>query len=174
MEKDLRADDAPRAGEAGKITSFVKEAISQLRRIARGLAPVEMEEEGLTAALRRLARDTQELFGLICTFSGDALIHDDSVAMNLYHIAQEAVNNAARHAQPSYISITLRADGVSGVLMVEDDGSGFRPGSVSDGGMGLQIMRYRAEMVDGTFEISGRKEGGTIVICRFGNSAKDV
>ena len=77
--------------------------------IARGLRPVEISEEGLMDALRELAANTQNLFGIPCEFRCDtpAPVRDNDVATQLYYIAQEAVNNAVKHSGAKNIVVSL-------------------------------------------------------------------
>jgi signal transduction histidine kinase len=83
-------------------------------------------------------------------------------------VAQEAVSNAVRHGKPGRILITLAAgaDG-GGRLTIENDGAGIPAEAERGQGMGLRIMHYRAAMIGGSLEVQRRREGGTIVICRF-------
>ncbi|NCC51545.1 MAG: hypothetical protein EOM20_10050 [Spartobacteria bacterium] len=174
LAQELKDKKLPEADSAEKISSFMKEARTMVRRIARGLMPVEMDAEGLGDALRRLADDAAAKFGLPCVFNEEepSRVRDDAVAIHLYHIAQEAINNAARHASPSFIDIGLKTDDGRGELTVTNDGEGM-PDETSDGeGMGLRTMRYRAEMIGGSLQIIAHPEGGTIIQCIFDNSRR--
>jgi signal transduction histidine kinase len=155
---------------AEHINELLKDALAQVRRLARGLAPVELGDEGLANALQRLAADTQETYGIDCAFHAedDGRVRDNKASVHLFHIAQEAVNNAVRHGKPGQILITLAAGaGDGGQLVVEDDGAGI-PGEAERGqGMGLRIMNYRAAMIGGSLDIQRRRNGGAVVTCRF-------
>ena len=161
---------------AEHINELLKDALAQVRRLARGLAPVELGEEGLANALQRLAVDTQETYGIDCAFHAedDGRVRDNKASVHLFHIAQEAVNNAARHGKPGRILITLAAGGEDGgQLVVEDDGAGI-PGEAERGqGMGWRIMNYRAAMIGGSLDIQRRRHGGVVVTCRFKGGAVD-
>jgi signal transduction histidine kinase len=95
------------------------------------------------------------------------LIHDDSVATHLYHIAQEAVNNAIKHGEAGKILIQLTAGPGRGKLTIKDDGKGMPDGLDNSSGMGLHIMKYRSAMIGGALEIRSSKARGTSVICSF-------
>lgn len=172
LSRKLRRTDPEQAAEAEHLNTLINESIVQAKRIARGLFPVEMTEEGLVAALKRLAEDSAAMYPVKCTFSAgkDCLVYDNEVALNLYHIAQEAVHNAVRHAAPGKVTIHLSKDGAAGELSIEDDGRGFTVAGTSSGGMGLQIMRYRAERVGGGLEVDSEEGRGTRIICRFEDS----
>src|SRR4030095_11284587 len=97
--------------------------------------------------------------------SGERLHLEESVALHVYRIAEEAVGNAIRHSNGDKITIEL--DTVSsheGVLTVSDNGRGFRSGSEPEG-MGLQNMQYRAGIIGGTLKISSSPKRGTRVQC---------
>ena len=88
------------------------------------------------------------------------------MAYHLYYIAQEALNNALRHAEPSVISVSLSSNGASGILLIRDDGVGFDPDQVVDK-FGRYTMENRAKIIGGTLEIKSRKGDGTLVKCTF-------
>jgi signal transduction histidine kinase len=94
------------------------------------------------------------------------LTADENSVMNLFHIAQEAVENAARHASASHIQITLRVIGADLELQVVDDGVGFDPVQVAQVGMGLRMMRFRAELAHGYLLIESRPGHGAGLRCR--------
>ena len=88
-------------------------------------------------------------------------------ALHLYRIAQEAVTNAAQHGQAGNVRIRLCLDGDRGLLRIEDDGSGFNPATLQSKGLGLRIMRYRAQMMAGSLRIESARARGTTVSCWF-------
>ena len=82
------------------------------------------------------------------------LIHDVNAATHLYHIAQEAVNNAIKHGNASNIMIALGFARTAKVrLTISDDGGGILKRRRSIQGMGLHIMNYRAKMIGGSLEV---------------------
>jgi signal transduction histidine kinase len=109
-----------------------------------------------------------EMYGAHCRFetAGDVEIRSPAVAVHLYRIAQEALNNAIKHAQPRKVVVRLTGTGGREIsVRVEDDGTGYDPARVGETGMGLRIMRYRAKMIGGTLEMRTRPGGGTAVSC---------
>lgn len=167
LREKLAERAAPEAGEAGRIFGLVREAIEHTRRISRGLSPIRPEPDGLMLALRELARQTTELFHVRCRFwcRPPVLIEDAPLAGHLFRVAQEALNNALKHARPRSISIRLsrRKDHVT--LGVADNGRGMGPLSPTRQGLGLHIMQYRASLLRGTVSVHPRPGGGTEVIC---------
>jgi PAS domain S-box-containing protein len=148
------------------IRDGLKEALAEVRRVVRGLAPVELHEEGLTVALDGLARSVQSRFGIACEFyhATDVYADDHNVATQLFRIVQEAVNNAVRHASPSKVEIRLESSADHIFLSVRDDGR-WLPRDVKTEGMGLRIMRYRAGMIGARLDVlAGRHQGTTVTI----------
>jgi PAS domain S-box-containing protein len=162
------ARDADQVRRAVEIERMLSEAVSQTRLLARGLFPVELEANGLMAALQQLAADTGRLFGVSCRFVCHApvLLSDNAVAVNLHRIAQEAINNAVKHSGAASIRVELGRDGAAAVLTVSDDGSGLREEARRGAGMGLRIMRYRAALIGGALELDNHAAGGLRVSVR--------
>ena len=171
LEQKLREKALPEAVDAAKIVGLVNEAINKTRELSRGLLPVLSDAGGLMASLERLTLEVEDLFQVPCRFECDqpVWIQDSDVATNLYHIGQEAVNNALKHGRPHNIVIRLAGDSEGFFLSVDDDGAGVcaLPGS---GGMGLLIMSYRAKMIGGKLEVRPGPDGGTSVRCTFPRS----
>jgi len=166
------AEKSPQeAADAAEIASLVNQAMDQTRGLAKGLHPIDLDAESLTSVLNELAVTTEKLFAIRCTFktNGPILIDDAVVAVHLYRIAQEAVNNAIKHGRAKNIGIDLTCDSDKSVLMVKSDGLDFPGMQVKSKGMGLQIMDHRAEMIGGSLDIRKAVEGGTIVTCEFPN-----
>jgi PAS domain S-box-containing protein len=174
LQQRLEEHDLPAAAEASKIVRLVNEAIEKTRELSRGLVPVVSDADGLMGSLQRFAGEVENLFSVSCRFVCDApvLLDDVAAATHLFHIAQEAVSNAIKHGQASSIAIVLTAAGDTGRLSIEDNGLGFDRASANQGGMGLHIMGYRANMIGGSFDIKqtpDRAPGttGTTVGCNF-------
>ncbi len=172
LARKLRKADAPGAEEAAKIENLIKEADEQVRGLARGLVPVDLEAEGLADALRRLADQTEHIFDGTCTFkeAGTAAVHDSTVATHLYRIAQEAVHNAVKHGKARRIAIMLASGDKRIRLRVKDNGVGFpeEEAAVHEsqaGGMGVRTMHHRARMIGASLEIQSTSGEGTSVTC---------
>ncbi|MDR3401153.1 MAG: sensor histidine kinase [Chthoniobacter sp.] len=168
LSEKLAAKALPEEGHARQVVALIEEGMVLTRNLARGLAPVELEAEGLMAALRELARATTERFKIDCRFDAPhpVLIRDAATSTQLFRIAQEAVNNAMKHAHASRVSIELSLEGDDLCLAVRDDGRGFQAPSPADRGMGLHIMRHRASMIGATLMIQ-KQTPGTVVTCRL-------
>jgi PAS domain S-box-containing protein len=168
-EAKLAEQKRSETDDAAKIVKLVNEAIHKTRELARGLLPVLSDAQGLMSALLLWAAEVEDLFGVACRFQCETpvLIHDDAMATHLYHIAQEAVNNAIKHGEPRKVLIQLTAEQGRGTLLIKDDGKGIADNAVNTQGMGLHIMKYRAGVIGGTLEVRPDVVQGTIVSCVF-------
>ena len=136
----------------------------QCKQLAQGLLPFELETNGLVAALHAFSSRIAIAYKIKCDFicRNEVVINNKNVALNLYRIAQEAVNNGIRHggAQHLIISLALREGFLR--LSICDNGCGFEgvgPKAATPG-MGIRIMRYRARQLGATLEFLRRTEGG--------------
>jgi PAS domain S-box-containing protein len=173
LEQKLTARSTPEVADARLITGLINEAIAQTRNLARGLYPVEVQANGLMWALEELATRTARIFDISCVFECNepVLIDVNAVAIHLYHIAQGAVDNAVKHGKAAHIVIRLCAEDGKITLLVKDDGIGFPVNfwTEPNSGMGVHIMKYRAEMIGGSLVIRRGAEGGTVLSCVFPN-----
>jgi PAS domain S-box-containing protein len=158
------SDQAP---EMARISRLLRRAIEETRRVSRGLSPVRPESEGLALALEELAAHTRDIFAIACSVRcpKPVLALDSETATHLYRIAQEAVNNAVRHGRARRITIALGQRRGQVTLSVTDNGKGITALSPKRKGLGLRVMQYRAGLLQGTFSVRRRPQGGTEVRC---------
>ena len=163
-EQKLLAQSRPEARALHDIRGLVQEAIAKTRVLSLGLTPVSLGEGGFVGALRELAVVTERVFRVPCAFEYAEFVEveDPQAATNLYRIAQEAVSNAVRHGSARHIVISLTMEGDLLRLSVRDDGRGFDGNHGTHEGLGLSIMRYRAELVGGVLEVESKAQGTTI------------
>ncbi len=152
------------------VLRHVNNAIETTRTVARGVSPVGREQGGLGYALEGLTRRWRETYGgnIECRLeSSDPRELEPMLADNFYHIAQEALTNATRHSGAGEIVIQLRRTPRRLVLSVTDNGCGIPSSADRGGGLGLQIMRSRAELAGAQLKVEPRSEGGTRVECVY-------
>lgn len=151
----LRLDDA-------ETKEAVRQALDEVRRIARELRPEMLEQLGLVSALTELSRRFAESSGVTVErrFASDLPPLSDDAELAVYRVAQESLTNVARHADASRVEIALEPGADSVVLRVVDDGRGIPvPDAYAlNGHGGLRGMRERALLVGGALAI---KRGGT-------------
>jgi PAS domain S-box-containing protein len=158
--------------EAAKIGESIRDVTRQARALARGLSPVQIETNGLMAALDGLTANAAKLFCLACSFEcpRPVLVDNPTVATHLYRIAQEAMGNAIKHAQAKSIVVSLKQSDSELTLTIKDNGRGFSRASMVMEGMGLRIMEYRADMIGAMLRVDSTIGKGTTVACRLRKS----
>jgi two-component system sensor histidine kinase UhpB len=157
-----------------ELEELTEKTIADLRRVTRALRPIYLEDLGLLAALEMLAREMTGLTGIEIEFkaSGSEQRLSPRVELALYRIAQEALNNVARHAQASRAIIGLSFQPDSVVLEVVDNGRGFEvPRSPAEfapsGHYGLLGLYERAELIEADLRIESGPGKGTRVSVRL-------
>ncbi len=167
LRERLAREDHPEAAEAAKLSDLIEDAAAKAHAMARGMLLVNLDRGGLPAVLQELAFRTREFFGTDCTYQG--LDEIDGIraeaAGQLYRIAQEAATNAAKHARgtPIRIGLVRRPEGL--LLSIQDTGPGLTQTPEPRAGIGLDIMRYRASLVNATLWIDSAPDQGTTVHC---------
>ena len=163
LARQVSTKDKALGTKLGQIPELIEATIDSCRDLARGLHPVTLASAGLPAALRELAERLPLSINVIWP-EGKRIPFESSVALHLYRIAEEAVGNAAKHADAK--TITVKLDVIAGrpLLEIRDDGRGIPKGLNSDG-MGLRNMRYRANVIGAELTIKRDMAGGTQVRC---------
>jgi PAS domain S-box-containing protein len=153
--------------------ALLQEAIVQSRDIVAELRPPGLDEHGLRVALELLAETWATRLDIPIRVSGAALARQISPLVDtaLLRIAQEALANAAKHAEARQIELVLTADDARLNLEVRDDGRGFVPAPAASESHGLHIMRERAEAVGAQVEVDSRPGQGTRVVVRVPRQA---
>jgi two-component system sensor histidine kinase UhpB len=143
----------------------VRQALEEVRRIARELRPEMLEHLGLVSALTELARRFAEQSGLRIErrFADDLPPLSDEAELAIYRVAQESLTNVARHARASRVEVALEPGAGSVVLRVVDDGRGMDEAAALNGHGGLRGMRERAVLVGGALAVKRAREGGVEV-----------
>jgi PAS domain S-box-containing protein len=146
------------------------------RELARGLQAVELAASGLKNGLRDLSAQACQNTGIKCHFKSarGVRVSDDTVALHLYRVAQEAVTNAIKHSGAKNLLISLDHDKTHVCVSVQDDGKGFDPEKRRKGkGLGLHMMHYRANALGGELKIERRQTGGMDVTCKIPLKQRD-
>jgi signal transduction histidine kinase len=148
--------------------SMMRDGLAETRRALHALRAGPLEDESLMDALATLAASLMTRYPLVMeiqTSPGAPLaIREPSVEHGLYRIAQEAMFNAARHAQASRVTVCAEERGAGLVLSIRDDGVGFdAQASDADGHFGLRGMRERARQIGADLRIDSAPGAGTTI-----------
>ena len=147
-----------------RIGQTARQAIREMRLFLHQLRPPVLEQEGLVSALELRLAAVEGRSDVRATLEADENIQLPlEVETAFYHIAQEALNNALKHAAARVVAVRLARAGNSVMLEICDNGCGFDPGLVTGGGMGLESMRARATAIGAAFEIQSTPGAGTRV-----------
>ena len=167
LSQQLKSTNTAAANTAQQIAQGIQGVLEQVRRLSKGLFPVEVDAGGLMIALEQLASTTESLYKIRCRVERDppVFIQDNRIATELYRIAQEAVTNALKHAKAHEIVVGLDAEDGTTMLTIADDGIGIPEGAFETDGMGLRIMRYRAISIGANLSVGPGAHGGTVVAC---------
>ena len=165
-----RAELAAPRGEQAEAMRAVREELVRLsddvHSLAYQLHPAILEELGLAEALRTEGeRHRSRGLHVWVHLDPSIAVLDDDLALCLFRVTQEALNNVTRHAEATVATVRLRQTGDGLLLAVSDNGVGFDPADPSTtGSLGLVSMRERARLVNGTLEIESEPGQGTTVI----------
>lgn len=171
LEIKLKRKSLEESADAIEICKLANELITQTRRIAKDLNPVNFEVGGLESALRTLASNTERLLKVSCEvkFKNAPPIQDPVMASHLYRIVQEAITNAAKHGKAKKVKIEIASDETKAILKVKNDGRSFPRAMKKQAGLGLKIMDYRARSIGASLNIRKGTNGGAIVTCLLPN-----
>lgn len=153
---------------AERLEGVLTRTVQSVRRISADLRPAMLDDLGLVPALEELVQHISQHSGLECRLAAsDDLRVPDQLAMPLFRVAQESLNNAVKHAEASHINVSLFETDSRLVLKIEDDGKGITPGNRTQRkSYGLIGMRERIYALGGEFEVSSKANAGTTVEAR--------
>lgn len=168
VERDQRGA----ADELFKMEELARKTTKEIRHMLFTLRPLILESQGLSAALKQLGekvRETHDQNVIVEIDTGVDDILEKSRQGVLFYIAEEAVNNAVKHAQAQHIWVRLKMQNDTLTLELQDDGVGFNVGAVDSeydrrSSLGMVNMRERAEMLNGTVRIDSAEGQGTRIM----------
>lgn len=148
-----------------RLGQTAQEALQEMRLLIYELRPPILEQEGLVGALQQRLDAVEGRAGVETRLRVEGTIKLPSLVEDgLYRIAQEALNNALKHAAAGLVTVRIRAGSGQVELEVTDNGTGFDPETISDrGGMGLVNMHDRAERLGGKLSVNSAPGQGTQV-----------
>jgi two-component system, NarL family, sensor histidine kinase UhpB len=152
------------AQELGETKALANKAMQELLTLARQLRPTALDDLGLKAALSALVDELGRESPIVTTFesSGEFGELPKDVQLVVYRVAQEAVSNAAQHAEAKHMRMRLERDPDRVGLVISDDGHGFTFAEAARG-LGIGGMRERALLVGGELNVESRPDVGTRV-----------
>jgi len=151
-----------------RLIELIERSVEHTQSLARGLAPLHLENTSLDRALHDLAHSTSRDTDVACTLScADPPFDTEIIARTqLFLIAQESIANALRHGGAKHISIELSCDERRHLMRIVDDGEGM-PAPPARSGLGLKSMAQRARLIGGSLEIGPAAHRGVEVRCTW-------
>ena len=165
MQERLKQSDTKASERASTMCQLIDKNIEDIRGLAFRLRPGVLDDLGLVDALDWYTTDFERRTEITCVFEYNKIPPiSETVATAAYRITQEAITNAARHAEASRVDVVLKSQNGILNLAIVDDGSGFDSAELSESeGLGVAGMRERAGLVGGTLEVYSQPEKGTQV-----------
>jgi signal transduction histidine kinase len=165
----LETTNQTEANEIKRIANLLNDSINQARGMARGLYPVGLETIGLINSIKDYANTVHRMYEVSCQVDSDPNMDltDVTLCTHLIRIIQEAVTNAIKHGNASSINIILAKHKRNAQIVIQDNGSGFDINQQPEIGMGLKIMKFRANMIQAEITIDSTPQIGSKVICSF-------
>ncbi len=174
MAQRILVKDPKAAGEElGRIEELARRTTKEIRHMLFTLRPLVLESQGLEAALKSMAEKMKETYSQNVQVSvQDNVLNDLEVGKQsvVFYIAEEAVNNARKHARAEHIWVTLRTlEKEIALLEVRDDGAGFDVAAVyraydQRGSLGMVNLNERTELVNGVLDLQSAPGKGTRVL----------
>jgi signal transduction histidine kinase len=166
MVQSCKDDSKPAPESINEIETRIGHLIDEIHRLIQGIRPPILDDYGLSSALARLTEEVSSYSGIKIDYqyisSPDLGRLPSRVELPLYRIAQEAVTNVVRHAGSEQASVVVIRRREDVVLLVEDHGCGFDPGSQKDSSrLGLAGMKERTALLGGSCVLESLPGKGT-------------
>jgi two-component system nitrate/nitrite sensor histidine kinase NarX len=147
-----------------ELRELTRGALAEMRTLLLELRPSALVEVPLGDLLRQLAESItgRARVPVAVEMEGDCTLPVE-VKVALYRIAQEALNNIAKHAGASWASVSLQCRTEDVTLQVQDDGRGFDASDISPQSLGVGIMRERAQAIGAELKIESAPGEGTLI-----------
>jgi signal transduction histidine kinase len=156
--------DSPVRPEVEVLERTARTAMREMQALLLELRPVALEDAGLVPALRELCQAYRSRLGVQIDAELDDVSASPSVEHAVLRVAQEALANAVKHAEPEHIALRLSRENGQVLVRVTDDGRGFELDQARErGGLGLRLMRERVEELGGSVDVRSSDGEGTVV-----------
>ena len=170
VEQKLRPDQEDLKEKIAQMVEYLTDTVEEVRRLYYALSPGDLEDLGLTTALKNMVEDFQEFYPDIEwhmeTADVDGLF-PLPIQTIIYRIVQEALTNIGKHAYPKNVKIKIEKKDREAAFVIADDGRGFSMDDVLEDdkrGMGLGAMAQRVSLADGIFDVWSRENQGVRIV----------
>jgi PAS domain S-box-containing protein len=170
LEKQPPAHASEASGRIQKISNQVRGLSSSVHRMSHGLHPAKLQQLGLVPAVRGLCRELGAAHNIAIEFATTAVPRGvpEDIALCLYRIVQEGLQNVIRHSGSSRTQVELTLEERDLVLVIADQGRGFDPAATTgEESLGLISMRERVRLTQGQIAVQSRLGEGTQIVVRI-------
>lgn len=164
LESLLYQDEKDLKEHLSRIRTDFDKIVEEIRRISNNLMPSVLEAFGIVFAIRNLCVETSDHTGLKISldFKGDFESLNKTIKTYIFRIAQEALNNIVKHAGARQVELVLIRQREEVLFTIRDDGKGFNLQEIKSGsGHGMNNMRERVNLLNGSIEIDSQVNAGT-------------
>jgi two-component system sensor histidine kinase DegS len=175
-EKMAEVDMMKAIAELRSLKDIVRNCLKDVRRVIYDLRPMSIDDLGLRPTLQKYIESFSTEHSIRIDFrvkGDDNRIKDSNIALALFRVVQECLNNISKHANATHVSIQIECTEKSVLLRIKDDGKGFDVSTLHDidrkgeSGFGIVGMRERIELLEGDFIIDSAINIGTTVRVRL-------
>jgi len=169
IESLLYLDQSEVKEQIRRIKEDFDKTVEEVRRISNNLKPSVLEAFGIVYALRNLCVETSEQTGIKVNlyFKGDLDSLDMNIQTYIFRIAQEALNNVVRHSGATLVDLRLDRKMDDVYFNISDNGKGFHPRTAGSAGHGVNNMRDRVKLLNGTIDIKSAHDKGTLIMIKI-------
>ncbi len=166
LEVELQDLKLPQFEVAARISKRMVQAIDLTRNCAEGLFPIELLSHNLSDIIHKVVKSIGKREELIfrCELDENVIIQSEAVLLELYHITQETIINIVKYAKANEVFIRLHEHEGWVRMEIEDNGVGFLESDVQSG-IGLKVMKYRANKIGAVLQLNPAESSGTIMTC---------
>ena len=154
----------PEVDRLDEISIQIQHTAVEVRKTAHNLLPANLVESGLFEAIKDFTRYfSSDTVQISVSQSGDIKGISSSLALLVYRILQELINNAIKHAGATRIAINLNREGDLFSAGIRDNGKGFDLTGITGNGVGIKQIREQLDLLEGTFKLHSPSDGGTAI-----------
>ncbi len=169
LSKNLPDDQPELKEQLNSLAELAEDTLQKLRMLAQNLRPPSLEKLGLNKTLEGLCLQFANRTNITIDYEGTEIkAIQDEAKITIYRLLQEALTNAAKHADADFIKVKLKKENGNVTVSIQDNGKGFNTGELfryknSVDGMGLGGMMERLEFIGGQLEVFSKQKKGTKV-----------
>lgn len=181
-EKTAELDMEKAIVELKNLKAVVKDCLKSVRRIIYDLRPMSLDDLGLKPTMQKYIEKFSAEHDIRVDFkvkTEEDCIKDSNIALAIFRIVQECLNNTYKHAEATHISVQIECAQKSVLLRISDDGKGFDTNMLNnssqneDSGYGILGMRERIELLEGEFIIDSKINLGTTIRVKLPHSLQE-